>query len=168
MEMSKILVTDQSTRCSGWSFFIDGEYITSGVIDMSKSELDTDERSFEMAKGLWKIMKECKPHELVIEQVQNQSNTKTVITLARLAGMLIGYAEAHGIKTHTIEPTRWRAALSYRQGPKVKRAELKKQSIDYAKEYTGLKMPEDQAEAVCIGIAAHKIYNFSDDDIWGD
>ena len=165
----KILIFDQSTRCSGWSFFSGGEYVTSGIIDMSKSDLDTDERSFEMAKKLWRLIKKYEPDELVIEQVQNQSNTKTVIILARLAGMIIGYAEAHGVKTHTVEPAKWRSALAYNQGPKVKRAELKKQSINYAKEKLGVKMPEDQAEAVCIGFAAHKIYNFSDEeDIWGE
>lgn len=163
----KILICDQSTRCSGWSYFLDGEYVTSGIVDMSKSQLDTDERSVEMAKALWKIIRKYKPDELVIEQVQNQSNTKTVIILARLAGMLVGYAEAHGIKTHTVEPAKWRKALSYSQGPKVKRAELKQQSIDYVKEYLGVDMPEDQAEAVCIGFAAHKIYDFTDEeDIW--
>lgn len=164
----KICSMDQSTRVSGWSIFEDGEYVCSGVVDMSKSELETDERSFEMAKELWKIIKKYKPDELVIEQVQNQSNTKTVIILARLAGMLVGYAEAHGVKTHTLEPAKWRGALSYRQGPKVKRAELKQQSIDYVKEHLGIDMPEDQAEAVCEGFAAHKIYNFIDEDFWGE
>ena len=163
----KILILDQSTRCSGWAYFLDGKYVESGVVDMSKSKLETDERSFQMAKELWKIIKKYKPDELVIEQVQNQSNTKTVIILARLAGMLVGYAEAHGVKTHTIEPTKWRGALSYKQGPKVKRAELKQQSIDYVKEHLGVDMPEDQAEAVCEGFAAHKIFDFIDEDyIW--
>ncbi len=157
---------DQSTRKSGYAIFKDGEYICSGAIDMSKSKLDTDERSFEMAKALWKMLKKYKPEELVIEQVQNQSNTKTVIILARLAGMLIGYAEAHGVKTHTVEPARWRGALSYKQGPKVKRAELKQQSIDYVKENFGFDLSEDECEAICIGVAAHKIYSFA--EVWGE
>lgn len=161
----KVLVCDQSTKCSGWSYFLDGEYVTSGIIDMSKSQLDTDARSFEMAKAIWNVIKQYKPDELVIEQVQNQSNTKTVIILARLAGMLVGYAEAHGVKTHTVEPSKWRSALEYNQGPKVKRAELKQQSIDYVKSHLGVDMPEDQAEATCIGFASHKIFDF--DEIWG-
>ena len=80
--------------------------------------------------------------------------------------MLVGYAEAHGIKTHTIEPARWRKFAGFNQGPKVKRAELKQQSIDYVKENLKLDLSEDEAEAVVEGISAHKIYNFSDDDIW--
>ena len=161
----KVLIFDQSTKCSGWAYFLDREYVSSGAIDMSKSKLDTDERSFEMAKELWKVIKKYKPDELVIEQVQNQSNTKTVIILARLAGMLVGYAEAHGVKTHTVEPSKWRSALSYNQGPKVKRAELKQQSIDYVKEHYGLELSEDECEAICIGDAAHKIFDF---EIWGN
>lgn len=157
----KILAFDQSTRCSGYSYFVDGQYIESGVVDMSKSKLETDERSFEMAKKLWKIMKKYKPDHLVIEQVQNQSNTKTVIILARLAGILIGYAKAHNVEVHIVEPTKWRRALSYRQGAKVKRQELKQQSIDYVKEHIGKELPEDESEAVCIGFAAHKLYDFN-------
>lgn len=168
MEMSKILCLDQATRKSGWSLFIDGEYANSGIVDLSKSKLETYERSFEMAKELWAVIKKYKPDNLVIEDVQNQSNTNTVIILSRLQGMLIGYAEAHGVKVNILLPSQWRKALGFVQGPKVKRAELKQQSIDYVKEHYGIDASEDEMESVAINAAAHKIYNFSDDDIWGD
>jgi Holliday junction resolvasome RuvABC endonuclease subunit len=158
---------DQSTRVTGYCVFENGEYVCSGVIDKSKSKLETDERSFDMAKDIWKVIAKYKPDELILENVQQQSSVSTVITLARLQGMIIGYAEAHKVKTHILLPSQWRKALSYKQGSKVKRAELKQQSIDYVKEHLGVKMPEDQAEAVCAGFAAHKIYNFTDEeDIW--
>ena len=155
-----VVSMDQSTRVSGYAVFEDGNYIHSGVIDMSKSALETDKRSFEMAKALWKVIKQYKPNHLVLEETQQQSNVKTVIILSRLQGMIIGYAEAHGVKTHILQPSKWRAALSYLQGPKVKRAELKQQSLDYVKEHLGLERSEDESEACCLGIAAHKIYNF--------
>ena len=160
----KVISFDQSTRKSGWCYMENGKYICSGVVDMSKSELATDERSFQMAKELWKVINKYKPEVLILEQVQNQSNTKTVIILARFAGMLIGYAEAHKVHTYIVEPSKWRGMLSYKQGPKVKRAELKQQSIDYVKEHLGFELDEDQSEAICIGIAAHKIYNFDCED----
>ena len=162
-----IMSADQSTRKSGWSIFKDGEYVCSGVVDLSKSDLDTDARSFKMAKGLWKIINEYKPDELIIENVQQQSSVATVITLARLQGMIIGYAEAHGVKTHILLPSQWRKVLGYAQGPKVKRAELKKQSLDYVKDNFGFKKCEDENEAICINVAAHKIFNFTtEEDIW--
>lgn len=166
--MSKILCLDQATRKSGWSLFIDGGYAGSGIIDLSKSELDTYERSFEMAKELWAVIKKNKPEILIIEDVQNQSNTNTVIILSRLQGMIIGYAEAHGVKTYILLPSQWRKALGFIQGPKVKREALKQQSINYVKEHYGIDASEDEMEAIAINAAAHKIYNFSDDDIWGD
>ena len=151
---------DQSTRCSGYAVFDSGEYVCSGVIDMSKSPLETYERSFEMAKEIWKVIDKYRPSHLILEDVQQQSNPKTVIILARLAGMILGYAEAHNIQTHILLPSQWRKALNYSQGAKVKRQELKQQSIDYVKDVFGLDLPEDEAEATCINEAAHKIYNF--------
>lgn len=156
----KVVSFDQSTRCSGWAYFEDGKYVESGVVDMSKSKLETDKRSFEMAKELWKVIKKYKPDRLILEDTQQQNNIKTVIILARLQGIVIGYAEAHGVKVHILLPSQWRAALSYTQGPKVKRQELKQQSINYIKENLGLDLSEDECEAIAEGIAAHKIYKF--------
>lgn len=158
--MAKTLCLDQSTKLSGFSYFEDGQYVESGVIDLSKSKLETAERSFEMAKSIWKLIKKYQPDHLILEETQQQTNVKTVIILSRLQGMVIGYAEAHKVKIHIIQPSKWRAALGYVQGPKVKRAELKQQSIDYVEEHLGEVMPEDEAEACAIGLAAHKIYNF--------
>lgn len=162
----KILSLDQSTRVSGWSLFENNKYVCSGVVDMSKSDLDTAERSFEMAKSLWKIIKKYKPDRLILEETSQQSNAKVLIVLSRLQGMIIGYAEAHGVKVHILLPTQWRAALNYAQGPKVKRTELKKQSEDYVKENYGFNLSEDENEAICINEAAHKIYKFDEEDIW--
>lgn len=166
--MSRVLSFDQSTRLSGYAYFEDGQYVESGVVDMSKSQLETDKRSFKMAKELWKVIKKYKPEYLILENVQQQSSVSTVIILARLAGMIIGYAEAHNVHTHILLPSQWRKALRYSQGAKVKRQELKQQSIDYVRNNLGLELSEDECEAICINEAAHKIYNFSGDDIWDE
>ena len=157
----KILSFDQSTKVSGYALFNNGEYELSGIVDLSKSGLETYDRSFVMAKELWKIIKKYSPDKLIIENVQQQSNPSTIIILARLAGMIIGYSEAHNIPTYILLPTQWRKALEYSQGAKVKRQELKKQSINYVKNNFGLELPEDQCEAICINVAAQKIFNFN-------
>lgn len=164
----KVLTFDQSTRVSGYSYFEEGQYVCSGLVDLSKSTLNTYDRSFKMAKALWKIIKKYNPDCLVIEDTQQQNNVQTVITLARLQGMVIGYAEAHGIGVHILLPTKWRGVLGYAQGPKVKRGMLKQQSIDRVKNNYGLDLPEDECESICINEAAHKIFNFVEDDIWDD
>lgn len=156
----RIMSFDQSTKVTGYAVFDDENYLESGVIDLSKSGLETYERSFEMAKNIWKCIKKYKPDELIIEDVQQQSNPSTVIILARLAGMIIGYSEAHNIRTYILKPTQWRKALKYSQGAKIKRQELKQQSINYVKKNYGLELPEDECEAICINAAAQEIYDF--------
>lgn len=160
----RVMSVDQSTRCSGYCVVEDGEYVCSGVVDMSKSTLETPERSFEMAKAIWKLINKHKPQYLIIEDVQNQSSTKTVIILARLQGLILGYAEAHGVKTHILAPTVWRRELNYSQGPKVKRAELKQQSSDYVQKKYGFVKSEDENEAIALNDAARK--KFELDGLW--
>jgi Holliday junction resolvasome RuvABC endonuclease subunit len=162
----KVLALDQSTRVTGWSLFDYGKYVTSGIIDLSKIK-DTTERTKQMGILICKKIEECGPDQIVIEEVQCQSNVDTVKKLARLQGIAIGFAAANNIPLHILEPTKWRAALGYKQGPKVERKALKQQSIDYVENKFGFVFSEDRSEAICINEAAHKIFNWSDDDDWG-
>ena len=62
----RVLSFDQGTRLSGWGYCESVQDGVSGVIDMSKSKLETAKRSFEMAKELWKIIKKYKRFMLVL------------------------------------------------------------------------------------------------------
>lgn len=159
----RILSYDQSTRVTGWALFDNGRYVESGVIDLHKIK-DTDERSKQMGLEICRVIEKCGPDEMIIEEVAMQSNVSTLKKLARIQGMAIGFATAHGIPTHILEPTKWRSTLGYRQGPKVPREELKQQSRDFIKNVLGLSIEsEDENEAVCINEAAHRIYGFDDE-----
>jgi len=159
----RVLSMDQSTRITGFSVFEDGKYVQSGVIDLHKMT-DTDERSKQMAVEICRLIENTKPDCVIIEEVQKQSNTSTVIKLARIQGVAIGFCAAHNIDLHILAPSRWRSALGYRQGPKVKREELKGQSRDFVKNVLGLDIKsEDENEATCINEAAHRIYGFDDE-----
>lgn len=155
----KILSFDQSTNLTGWALFDNGEHLESGVIDKHKIK-DTDKRIAEMGLDMCKKIKKYQPDVVVIEDIQKQSNTKTVIYLARLQGCVILYCASKSIDIKILHPSEWRKVLSYNQGPKVPRAELKAQSINYVKEHLGFdNFSEDRCEACCIGIAANKLYN---------
>lgn len=158
----RILSFDQATVTSGWALFQDGNYVDSGIITRPKTE-NIDLRTKNMALELCKKIEEVQPNLLVIEEVQDQHNISTVIKLARLQGMLLGFAAAHNIQTEIITPTSWRGLLAYRQGPGVKREQLKQQSINYVKKNFGFDFSEDRSEAVCIGAAACKKNEKSDD-----
>ena len=161
----RVLSLDQSTRITGFAIFDDGQYVKSGVIDLHKIK-DTDERSKQMAVEICKLIGDANPSIVIIEEVQQQSNVSTVIKLARIQGVAIGFCAAHNIDLHILTPSRWRSALSYKQGPKVKREELKQQSRDFVKNVLGLQIDsEDENEATAINEAAHRIYGWSDDEI---
>lgn len=158
----KVLAFDQSTRVTGYSVFNDGKYVKSGVIDLHKIK-ETDERSKQMGVEMCKVIEDNAPDVTIIEEVQQQSNTATVIKLARIQGVAIGFCAAHNIDLHILTPTKWRSVLGYKQGPKVKREELKQQSLDFVKKNFGLELIEDEAEAVCINEASQRLYGFEDD-----
>lgn len=159
----RILALDQSTRITGWSLFNEGKYVSSGVIDLHKIK-DTDERSKQMGLEICKLIEVYRPSEIVIEEVAMQSNADTLKKLARIQGMAIGFATAHNIPTHILEPSKWRAALKYKQGSQVKREQLKQQSRDFVKNVLNLQIDsEDENEATAINEAAHRIYGWADD-----
>ena len=153
-----ILSMDQSTRVSGWAVFKGRAYVDSGVIDLHKIK-DTSERSKQMGLEICEKLKEIKPDLLILEETQCQSNVDTVKKLSRIQGMAIGFAAAFGIETKIVEPSKWRAALGYHQGPKVSREELKQQSFDYVEKHFGLDVLEDEAEAICQNVAAQLLFD---------
>lgn len=165
--MSTILAFDQSTKLSAYSWWIDGEYKESGCIDLHNIK-DTSERVRAMGVELCKTIEKYSPDKVVIEEVAQQSNALTLKLLARIQGIIIGFCAAHNIETYIIEPSKWRSKLNFKLGSGVKREELKEQAIQYIKDVYGLELSEDECEAICIGDAAHKIYNFVEEDIWGE
>lgn len=161
----RVLSFDQSTRVTGHCLFVDHKYESSGIIDLHKIE-DTEERSRQMGIRICQEIEKAKPDVIIIEEVQQQSNPDTLKKLARIQGIAIGFAAAHNIPLHILEPSKWRAALRYKQGRSVARKELKQQSLDFVKQKFGLVLKEDEAEAVCINEAAHRIFDWSFDDDW--
>lgn len=162
----RILSFDQSTKITGHSLFNDNRYVKSGVINLSASKDSTEKRSEKMAVEICKVIEECDPDVVVIEEVAMQSNAKTLKLLARIQGVAIGFCAAHNIPLHILEPTKWRSTLNFRQGPKVQRAELKEQSVNFVKNELGLDIKsEDENEACAIGVAACRLYGWYEDEI---
>ena len=155
----RIISFDQASINTGWSLFDENGYIDSGVITKDK-KTPIDKRVPQMAEAICSKIKSSNVDAVCIEGIQTQSNQRTVIDLARLQGGIMMYCEIKNIPLHILSPTEWRKVLEFRQGPKVPRAELKEQSMNYVKEHLGFdNFSEDRCEACCLGVAANKIYN---------
>ena len=159
-----VLAFDQSTKISAYSLWQDGKYVEVGVIDLHKMK-DTSERVRAMGVELCNTIEKYNPEVVVIEEVAQQSNAMTLKLLARIQGVIIGFCAAHDIDTYIVEPSKWRSTLHFKQGSGVKRAELKAQSIEYVKDKYKLDVSEDECEAICIGEAAHVLFDFEEDDL---
>ena len=149
----RLLAFDQSSKKTGWCLVEDGKYVKSGIID-KHTIADIDTRIGEMGIAICQQIKDINPDIVVIEDVQSQGSVATVVHLARLQGFVLGWCYVKHIKTEIVRPTEWRKVLGFSQGPKVKRQELKEQSLDYVKSKYDMDLPEDEGEAVCIADAS--------------
>lgn len=155
----RIISFDQASINAGWSLFDENGYVDSGVITKDK-KIPIDQRVPQMAEAICLKIKDLKADVVCIEGIQTQSNQRTVIDLARLQGGIMMYCEIKHIPIHILSPSEWRKNLEFHQGPKVPRAELKEQSINYVKEHLCFdNFSEDRCEACCIGVVANKLYN---------
>ena len=149
----RVLALDQSTTRSGYSLFINEQYDHSGLVDKHKNK-DLNSRFKEMYEGIHEVIETENPDIVVIEDTQMQGgNGATYKVLCQLQGAIMGMCYAMNIGFVVVTPSQWRSALCFHQGPKVKREELKAQSIAFAKKEFGIDEYEDQMEAVCIGAA---------------
>lgn len=150
----KILSFDQASAKSGFALYEDGVLKEHGVIVIK--EKDVKLKLNAMFSQIIEKIEEYAPDLVVVEGVALQKSAYSVIMLAQLQGMIIGYCVKIGVKISVVGTTTWRKVLCFRQGPKVERKELKAQAKELALRLVGedKKVTEDEADAICIGYAA--------------
>jgi len=153
----KVVSFDQATWISGYAVIEDGEYKKSGTVTSRKKE-GIEDRFISMTKELCKIIADEDADCVVIEDVQQQVNKQTFKHLARLQGAILGYCGVNDIPCLVYPATTWRRRLGFSQGHGVKRQGLKSQAIEYVKDNCRKSVKNDEADAICIGLAA-----FADD-----
>lgn len=152
---------DSSTKKTGitiWKNAICQEIILLNY-DNPKQYPTMNDRYPIMCSVLQKLLNQYKPQIIYIEDEVVKRNMATCRFLFRLQGTIEGWCLINNCEFNTIRPTEWRKACSMKQGKKIKRDDLKQQSIDYVKNLLDLNVTDDQADSVCIGIAALKRFN---------
>ena len=159
----KILSFDQSTIKTGYAVFNDADLVAHGVIDLHK-EKDAWEREQLMRINIKELIKQHRPKVVVLEGVSAKSNPQTVIMLGRLQGYIMAAAWDHHADVKVYLPTAWRKIDNIKQGPRT-RKELKEQSIALVVNAYGIRLQEDEAEAIAIGIAYLKEHGIISDEV---
>ena len=147
----KILFLDLSTKSTGYAIGEDGKLITYGCI--TSSSKDVLKRITIMRNQIKQIIKEQDIEKVIMEQVRPQlKNSHTFKVLMWLQGeVLIGAYEAYSkIDYSFMGASEWRAALNIKQGPRIKRQDLKPQDIKYVQDKYQIKVNDDEADAICL------------------
>lgn len=144
---------DISSRCTGWSKYINGELVDYGCLDYRKDKSPTDVRRNLMCKAILKKLSEINPDIVVVEEEVIGSSTTTRL-LAMIIGCALSWALAKNKEFHMIQPSQWRSIVA-EQGksyPK-KREDVKPWDIQRCKEIFGIEAEDDVADGILVGWA---------------
>ena len=146
----KILTLDLSTKQSGWCVGSDGSLESHGCI--AASSKDVIKRIIKMRDQLSEIIKNNKIDKIVMQQVRPEYNSHTNKVLMWLQAIIVvaAYQIDPKIECQFISASQWRAALKIKQGRGIKREQLKPQDIQYVQNKYGIKVNDDEADAICI------------------
>ena len=155
----KILSLDLSTKSTGWCIGQNQSIISHGCITASSK--DVMKRIIKMRDELSKIIKDNKIQKIIMQQVRLQLSSHTSKILMWLQGIITmaTYEINPKIEWDFIGPSTWRAALKIKQGPGIKRNDLKSQDIQYVKNKYNITVNDDEADAICIFDAYNKKFN---------
>ena len=152
--MSKLLALDQSSRCSGFAVFDDGDLIDSGTFTFTDEDLGV--RLTKIRDQVQKLIDKYKINEVVIEDIQLQAtNGKTMnVTiykaLAEVMGVIVELFTEQSMKYTIIPSVVWKSELSIKGKA---RAEQKKNAQAYVINTYNKKVSQDESDAICIGTA---------------
>ena len=151
--MSKILIAlDESTTCTGYAVFDDGELIEHGIFSFKSK--DVLERVSLIMEEIEELIKTYKPDNMVIEDVQITMNAATAKSLLGLQFMIEVYAHRNNISCETYRTTKWRQILGLSNSRSLDRKAKKQETIDYVKNKYGIEiLKDDESDAIAIGTA---------------
>lgn len=118
-----------------------------------------ESRFSDMSKAIWDVLDEYKPNILYIEETYSAINAQTTKILTRLQGVVYAWCMNNDCEFNVILAKQWRKYLDFNQSNKVKREQLKEQSIKYVLDNYNLKVTDDEADAICIADAVVKMFD---------
>lgn len=145
----RVIGLDQATKISGYSVFDGKELIDYGVFSAPEDKKEI-ERDNIIRQWLINLITNFKPDIVVLEGIQYQKmiGVETLITLARLQGVLLITAYDMGADPRIAHTATWR---NYNGVKGKTRSDRKKSAQLIVKELYDIKVSEDVADAILIG-----------------
>lgn len=149
-----ILALDLSTKSSGYAVFDNQELIKHGYITAGSANLY--HRIQKMADEIKTIAEENKVQKAVIEDVipeDVKGNQKVFKALIYLQGFITCALDSLDIPFEFYTASEWRKKCGIHTGRGIKRESLKPLDIKFVQNQFGLKVNDDEADAICLGFA---------------
>lgn len=148
-----ILAFDQASRTSGYSVFDDQELIAHGTFTFTDSNLGM--RLWKIRQKVEELYNKYLPDRIVYEDIQLQqgavNNVVTFKSLAEVFGIIYEYATELGVDNEAILSGTWRKGLGIVGNKRdIQKDNAKKWVLDNC----GIRVVEDEADAICIGAYA--------------
>ena len=151
----KVLALDPSTKQTGYAIFENQDLITHGYISAGSANLYN--RIHKMIDDLKKIIKEQKIDKAIIEDVipdDVHGNQQVFKALMYLQGFITDLLNTYNIEFAFYTASEWRKKCGIHTGRGIKRDSLKPQDIKFVQSQFGIKVNDDEADAISIGFAA--------------
>lgn len=148
-----ILAFDQATRTSGYSVYEDQKLIAHGTFTFTDSNLGM--RLWKIRQKVEELYNKYLPDKIVYEDIQLQqgavNNVVTFKSLAEVFGIIFEYATELGVDNESILAGVWRKGLGVAGNRRdIQKANAQKWVFDNC----GIRVVEDEADAICIGAYA--------------
>lgn len=165
----RILALDQSSHTSGYAIFINGTLKDFGHFTFNDDDIGI--RLLKIKKSVLNLIENYQITELVIEDIQLQSNiannVSTFKVLAEVFGVLYELATELNLKFTAI------LAISWKNGLKIKarqRLQQKQETQQLVYTLYNIKATQDESDAICLG-AYYLIMDTIDNNVeydWSD
>ena len=141
-----ILALDQSTSCTGFSYWDnDGTFLDSGKLEIKSANLE------DMIILIMDLFDKYKPDTVVIEDIfYSPSGGKSFATLAKLQGIIIGICIDRKIEYEIVQAKTWKKAFGI-QTNKTKRNKQKQECQNIVKQKFNLDVNTDEADSIGFG-----------------
>ena len=143
-----LLSLDPSTSSCGYAIFKDGNLYKSGQIQ-PRTNLSVEKRICFVVDRLDKLIDEYGVTEVISENIYYGGLVDVYEALSMLKGVIYYICNSKKVKVEYVLPSVWKSHMKIARRDS---AEGKRLAIELCKKKTGKKYPEDESEAILIGM----------------
>ena len=143
-----ILALDQASQTTGYAIYEDKSLKKVGKFTILNADFGCRLNKFR--DKIQDLIQEFNVNEVVFEEIQLQQNVDTFKKLAMVYGNLLELLTALKLPYHIISSNTWKSKCGIK---KTKREQENKDARAFVENTYGIKVTEDEADAVCIGYA---------------